>query len=393
MQSLHTYEVPLDRDLSKLVIPLSSINAVVAAQDKIEATANLLLSGIPNEDQLIHFYKNERLLKEGPPSPMLCLAALCALSRLYLLNAKKKSHLSVVVPLYNEISRMKSPNDNPNGENLIVNKIRQLDWLTTGTKCTYSLLFVDDGCPYDSGKVAKDILLKIKAPSFVSVQFLKDAFKRKDPPLAGMQQLSDSARGGAILWGLWHEAQQKKSDKHVILYTDSDLSMDLRMSGLAIHQIVKRNKPSAIGTRYKPGMYIESEARKTSLAHTYWTLRLTSRVMALPEINRIYDVQVPFKAFRADVARQLVSKTQETGMAMDVEILLHLCRRYPKTPEIFPVVCVASEAESASHHLRGWKNYCDSMNRIIKRCATEPEDRAIGDIPIHQLLLSFTKSD
>merc|ERR1719262_551072 len=123
-----------------------------------------------------------------------------------------------------------------------------MSWLFENRKdtCSWSLLGVDDGCPMDSTGMMTTIA---KGEGFDNVQCvrLKDAVIKGDCPVLDNEKLKSEAwneedklvkasqKGGAIIYGLFEARKEGESfpgKEHIIVYTDSDLSTDLRLCGL-----------------------------------------------------------------------------------------------------------------------------------------------------------------
>ena len=63
-----------------------------------------------------------------------------------------------------------------------------------------------------------------------------------------MQSTADSQKGGSIEYGMWVAAREAHR-RHIVMFTDADLSVHLGQTGLLIDGIVRQKKDVAIGSR------------------------------------------------------------------------------------------------------------------------------------------------
>jgi hypothetical protein len=140
-------------------------------------------------------------------------------------------------------------------------KARQLDWLTDGTGVTWSAVAVDDGCPDTplSAEVMRRIVASEGYPAEgrrgITVLRLADlidegpsigpAFDR----LTGPEQ---SRKGGSIIAGLAHALRVSVAGRHLVAYTDADLSANLAQLGTLAAPILRPASPDRSGDRTPP---------------------------------------------------------------------------------------------------------------------------------------------
>jgi hypothetical protein len=93
------------------------------------------------------------------PVPLLLhVAAKMAVSRRLVLDLAGPAHLSVVFAVYKEHQRILPAERFAGGENFLVRKVNQLDWLfAVRDDLSWDLVVVDDGCPEGSGRIAREI--------------------------------------------------------------------------------------------------------------------------------------------------------------------------------------------------------------------------------------------
>ena len=277
-------------------------------------------------------------------------------SRARLMTAEGAIHLSVVWAMYGETGRMVTREEHPHGEDFVRAKVRQLDWLTEGTHVTWSIVAVDDGCPDtpSSAEVMRRIVAREGNPADghrgVTVLRLADlidegpsigpAFDR----LTGPEQ---SRKGGSIIAGLAHALRQAVAGRHVVAYTDADLSANLAQLGTLAAPIARpasRDRTghapptvAVLGQRYgmpeavlvKPGGPVREPISTGGKPDKVIVLfRHAVRATLIPELAHIPDTQAGFKAFDAAALRTVLPKVSSFDETFDVELLIHLAQRY-----------------------------------------------------------------
>ena len=87
------------------------------------------------------------------------LATYMAASRRWVQQNDTAVSVGVVFAMWGEHIRLQARSlENPNGENSLLNKVRQLRWLTRDSAITWTIYAVDDGDPEDSAAVAENIV-------------------------------------------------------------------------------------------------------------------------------------------------------------------------------------------------------------------------------------------
>eukprot|EP01083_Nonionella_stella_P033628 92034_1 len=286
-----------------------------------------------------HCFKN--IAKRGTPEIdyglLFFLGINMARSRLnmLLLQAKKvKCQLSVLVPMYGEQNRMQSSEVHPNGEDFIRRKVKQLDWLyrdINADEMDWNLIFVDDGCPNDSGTKANQLIasdndvFSDEIKEKISIEFLKDGLDI----FQALKSTNDSRKGGAVQYGMHLALRQEISNdkQHFIMYTDSDLSTNISQSGLLLAPITVGNanntRKAVIGDRYSKGIFSNGTVwgifRSQSVA---LKLRALFRGELLPPLKKCADSQCGFKLFSRECIERVLPKLTEYQGMFDMELLL-----------------------------------------------------------------------
>src|ERR1700727_4045224 len=178
----------------------------------------------------------------GPAVAAEAMAA--ARSRRRLRELSGPVHLTVVWAMYGETGRMVPRAEHPHGEDFVRAKVRQLDWLTGGLPgVTWSIIACDDGCSDQpsSADLMTDI---VKAEGYpekghrsVTVLRLAEVIGSGisiSPAFDRLTSTGDSRKGGSILAALAAAVQAGPANgagRHVVCYTDADLSANLAQLG------------------------------------------------------------------------------------------------------------------------------------------------------------------
>jgi len=270
-------------------------------------------------------------------NPILLEALKCASSKKKLSDIDHPVHISVVFAMYGETERLKplTPK-NPHGEDCLMEKIRQLNWLTSDLPdISWSMIAVDDGCckKPSSAEVARE-LLSLENQANVTVLKLSEAIGNEIicKGFMDLEKTSDSKKGGAITYGLW-KAQETfipLNKQHVICYTDADLSSNLGQLGHLVLPISK-GKKAALAQRYgmigsalikKEENTSEPDSTRNQPGKNIILLRHFARESLLPSLRGINDVQAGFKAFDAQALKKATLHLKSMNQTFDVELLL-----------------------------------------------------------------------
>jgi hypothetical protein len=261
-------------------------------------------------------------------------------------------HCTVVFALYKENNRILPKGDvagksHKNGEDFIRRKHEQMKWLFENKKdSSWSLLGVDDGCPLDSTGLMAGIA-KSEGYNNVTVHKLKEAIIKGDVKGLDIQKLKSEAwsesddlvkasqKAGAILYGLEKACAEKHgSKKHIIVYTDSDLSTDLALCGLNFDAIINGKVDCSVSQRFgqpyavncgklmsaAEGGGIAAGMPRESMVHL--SLRHKLRMNLLPPIANITDTNCGHKAIVPETAALTVSKVRDYKGSFDIDWLM-----------------------------------------------------------------------
>jgi hypothetical protein len=335
-----------------------------------------------------------------------------ARSRRLLAGLTEPVHLSVVWAMYGETGRMVPRDEHPHGEDFVRTKVRQLDWLTAGLPVTWSIVACDDGCPDQpsSGRLMARIAADEGYPTGghrgVRVLDLADLIGGTvpiGPAFDRMTGTDQSRKGGSIVAAL-HTALRTPVPatpagtpaRHVVCYTDADLSANLAQLGaLAARIVAERDVVAALGQRYgvDGAVLVRSDGPSTEPRSTgdkpdkvIILFRHFVRALLLPGLAHIVDTQAGFKAFDADALRPVPARMTSFDETFDVELLLRLARRYgPRSLAAEPIVFVEDFAatnfpsvDPGERHLAMVRQLVDVYDRLV--AATEPAGGEAADL-------------
>lgn len=280
-----------------------------------------------------------------------------AKSKRFLSEIDKKIYVTVIFAVYKEHLRILKKSEHEYGEDFLMRKISQLQNLFGDFKnITWEMLIVDDGCPENSGKIAEKILEERYSGNNVKVLYLQDALDQELEVVNLLKKTDDSRKGGAVEYGMWYAAQQKKNN-HIIIYTDADLSTHLGQCGLLINSIIHNKMYTAIASRRETESVVLKEGTRNLRGKLF--IYLWKRM--LRRLNYIVDTQCGFKAFRADIVNKIILDNQEKKFAFDIELLLKIDILKRGSIEKIPIAWIDSKEASTT---TDFQPYLDMLKSI-----------------------------
>jgi hypothetical protein len=273
-------------------------------------------------------------------------------------------HLTVVWAMYGETGRIVPRTVHPHGEDFVRAKVAQLDWLTGGLPgVTWSIIACDDGCP--DRPSSADLMTEIAAaegyPSeghrSVTVLRLADLIGGGMPISPAFDRLTStdqSRKGGSILAGLaaairTGPARAGGAGRHVVCYTDADLSANLAQLGsLAAPVVAGDHVAAALGQRYgidgavlvkADGPVTEPHSTGDKPDKIIILFRHFVRALLIPSLAHVLDTQAGFKAFDGAALGPAIAQMASFNETFDVELLIHLAQHYgPHALAVEPIV-------------------------------------------------------
>jgi len=298
----------------------------------------------------------------GPAVAAEAMAA--ARSRRRLSELTGPVHLTVVWAMYGETGRMVPRGEHPHGEDFVRAKVRQLDWLAGGLPgVTWSIIACDDGCP--DRPSSADLMTQIarsegypdRGHRGVTVLRLAEVIAGDtsiSPAFDRLTSTGQSRKGGSILAGLaaavrTGPAPANGAGRHVVCYTDADLSANLAQLGsLAAPVAAGGEVAGALGQRYgidgavlvrADGPVTEPRSTGDKPDKIIILFRHFVRASLIPPLAHVLDTQAGFKVFDAAALEPAIGQMSSFNETFDVELLIHLAQRYgPQALAVEPIV-------------------------------------------------------
>lgn len=274
------------------------------------------------------------------------LAAKLVESRRHILAITQPIEVGVVFAMWGEHNRLQDKSaGNPNGEDSLRTKIRQLNWVTKDSQVDWQLYCVDDGCPHDSAHIAKRIANQQprEISDRVHVLQLSTVIPAKFGPLKNLNSVDDSRKGGSIILGC---ECALASGVDAVVYTDADNSVHLGQLGLLLASFVEQGKQVVLGNRKHPDSILVKQEERWGVGIK--TLRHMQRMIGAQIFEQgIKDTQAAFKLYSRPVLEEILKKPTVYDFSFDTDWIfaaMEMNQSIATTPFAF----IDSAAESAS---------------------------------------------
>ncbi|KII76651.1 glycosyltransferase [Vibrio renipiscarius] len=288
-------------------------------------------------------------------------------SRQKVLAFTKPVNVGVVFAMWGEHHRLlPKSQSNPNGEDSLRIKIRQLDWVTRDSQVQWQIYAVDDGCPHDSAHIAKRIAHE--QPRAIServkVLQLSRALPSKVGPLQSLDSVEDSRKGGSIILGCEYALSAGVDG---VLYTDADNSVHLGQLGLVLDPYMNHNKQVVLGNRkHADSILVKQEERWGAGIKT---LRHMQRMIGSQIFDQgIKDTQAAFKFYSRPVLEKILLKPTVYDFSFDTDwILAAMEMNQPITTVPFAFIDSAAESASVTQGpMTTWYVLLDGLVKAVK---------------------------
>jgi hypothetical protein len=373
--------------VDKAPVPVRDLTDAAQNQAVLEVASALAGGGAAGERAMASY---------GPA--VAAEAAAAARSRRRLGELPGPVHLTVVWAMYGETGRMVPRAVHPHGEDFVRVKVGQLDWLTGGLPGrTWSIIACDDGCP--DRPTSADLMAGIAAAEgypaeghrSVTVLRLAEVIAGGfpvSPAFGRLTSTGQSRKGGSILAALAAAiragpARANGAGRHVVCYTDADLSANLAQLGSLAAPVVAGGKVAgALGQRYGiPGAVLvrpdgpvtEPQSTGGKPDKIIILFRHFVRALLIPALAHVPDTQAGFKAFDAAALGPVIGQMTSFNETFDVELLIHLAQRYGSPalavePIVFTEDFAATNFPSVApgpHHLAMIHQIVELYDRLI----------------------------
>ena len=299
--------------------------------------------------------------------------------------------LTVVWAMYGETGRMVPRAAHPHGEDFVRAKVRQLDWLTGGLPgVTWSIIACDDGCQDQPSSA--DLMTDIAAAEgypreghrSVTVLRLADVIGRDLPISPAFDRLTStgqSRKGGSILVGMAAAvgAGPAGADggRHVVCYTDADLSANLAQLGSLAAPVVAGDKVAgALGQRYgiEGAVLVRADGPVTEPHSTggkpdkiIILFRHFVRALLIPSLAHVLDTQAGFKAFDGAALGPALRPMTSFNETFDVELLIHLAQHYgPQALALEPIVFTEDFAATNFPSVKPGSRHLAMIHQVVE---------------------------
>ena len=309
----------------------------------------------------IESIEDELFEKLHPSTSFMLLVLKIVKSKMLTSKISKPLLISVVFAVYKEHNRIKKQSEHPHGENFLLKKVDQLEWLFQDVPdLKWELIIVDDGCPEGSGLIAQDIVHKYGLNNKVRVLHLAQAIYRKYAPVRDLHSTSNSQKGGSIIYGMWDGIRRSKIKNQIVIYTDADLSTHLGQAMLLVEPLLDRANLAAIGSRREPKSILVKPVKRDNRGKLF--IYLWKRL--IPNLQSIVDTQCGFKAFRADVVSNLIKNLIEKKFAFDLELLIKTELLQKNSIVKVPIAWIDSEKASTTVDLQPYLTMLKSIAKM-----------------------------
>ncbi|WOT05056.1 glycosyltransferase [Shewanella youngdeokensis] len=272
------------------------------------------------------------------------LAVKLVQSRTYLRQITQPVKIGIVFAMWGEHNRLLEKSAaNINGENSLLTKVTQLNWACKGTQVDWHLYPVDDGCPHNSFGIASRIADRSSDPEKITVLNLKDGILAKSGPLAELNDVDDSKKGGAIIFGCM---QALEDGVDAVVYTDADNSVHMGQLGLILAPFVSSNTQVTLGNRKDPRSILIKQEQRWGIGIK--TLRHMQRMVGAPIFSKgIHDTQAAYKLFSREALQHMLAAPTVFDFSFDTDWIL-AAMQHKQSIATVPFAFIDSAAESAS---------------------------------------------
>ena len=229
-------------------------------------------------------------------------------------NATEKITIYFIVPVFKEHHRMYPGSEtNPNGEDFINVKIRQIrELMKWNPMFSWKLIFIDDNDKkYKSGKLIEvytgQKYAELLKQGYIHIWYLDEI----DRDIAGV-----SRKGGAVITALKKIPEIGAKPHDIAVYTDADISSDLRLTGSLIAPLLAGSNV-AISSRWHEESTVVNRGVKEKLSS--WVYNLIIYMLIRLDYT---DTQNGFKAFKVCDINKLLPYASEYNFAFDTELLM-----------------------------------------------------------------------
>lgn len=243
-------------------------------------------------------------------------------------------YVSVVVPAYGEnlrlLPRGTGPGCHEHGEDFVVEKHRQLEWLLGGSKSSYQVTFIDDMSRLDPVRSGEAIDLRIGelGISNFRVLFLENAVKNEKGgeglvavSLRGAEYPKNTKKAVAVYYGAAKAIEGYKGNlPHLVFFLDCDLAVNAVQLGSLAYPIMMGGAVAGVASRRLNASILKLSSKRNIRANAARYLREMLFKGLLPK-----DTQCGAKVFKAEALREVIQGGMLTlDYSFDIELLTRI---------------------------------------------------------------------
>lgn len=266
-------------------------------------------------------------------------------------NAKSKQALEkirqpaqqrivIVMNLVHEHHRLLPATEtNPNGENSLINKINQLEWLFTDTNWQYDLIYVSGTDQWGSERAYEQAYQLAGSPTNVHLLKLSD--------YNTSHHYKHNCKGGELLFGM-NTVIQKNNYPDLgkfdyFLFTDADMSFDLGQLGIMLNSL--QTHDLVIGNRQHPESFLRKDLKRSGIGTPmYRHIQRRLGQFFYSDLNLV-DSQCAWKGMRIETLKQFMDYLDQDDWAIDVD-MIGCAEKLGLSIEVIPVANIDSPMES-----------------------------------------------
>ncbi len=240
--------------------------------------------------------------------------------------------VDIAIPVHNE-------------QAVLVESITRLhDFLATDFPFSWRMVIVDNASTDDTDEIGQDLASRLSGVSYM--------------------RLTQKGRGRAL------RAAWTSSDARAVAYMDVDLSTDLRGLAPLVAPVLAGHSEAAIGSRLARGSRVVRGIKREFISRSY------NRLLRLSLHARFSDAQCGFKAFRRDVAVDLLDLVEDQEWFFDTELLV-LCQRRGLRIHEVPVDWVDDPDSRVNITRTAWADLRGVARLMVHRSAAAPAARHV----------------
>ena len=340
------------------------------AEQIFESVASILKEGYSLTE--LDEVETDLIRQNNPEYIFVLLALKLAKAKILASNINEPYKISVVFAVYKEHNRIRKSSEHPHGEDFLLKKVKQLEWLFEDQPhVDWELIVVDDGCPEKSGLIAQEIIDANQLNEKVKVLFLENAIEKKYAPASGISSTRESQKGGSIVYGMWEAVRETDDRNQIVIYTDADLSTHLGQVMLLVNPLLKKENLVAIGSRREPTSVVIKQGSRNDRGKLF--IYLWKRL--IPNLGDIIDTQCGFKAFKAEIVEDIIDDMIEKKFAFDIELLLRTAQLQKGETIKVPIAWIDSEEASTTTDLQPYLPMLKSIAQMYHKYLPK-DDRA-----------------